>query len=83
MARYRAVAALSTCLLNVSVCWQKSGRPITSEETETGGFGARSLILGFPWVIGFWVSFGDFGIPRSVHTRALAKVELQRIFSCH
>ena len=59
VARYRAVAALSTCLLNVSVCWQKSGRPITSEETETGGFGARSLILGFPWVFGFWVSVGN------------------------
>ena len=32
-----------------------------------GGFGgALPLVLGFPWVFGFWVSLGEFGILRSL-----------------
>ena len=69
----RTPPALSTCPLVVSVFWQErgSGRRTPSPTDGSrqvrvwgrGGFGACSLVLGFPWVFGFWVPLGNLGFP--------------------
>ena len=46
-----------------------------------GGLGAHSLVLGFPSVFGFWVSFGEFGIPRSLHTQVF-RLRLSKGVGC-
>lgn len=49
-------------------------------------WGALScFVVGFPWVFGFWVSVGEFGIPRSLNINSIElaiKKEHVLVVSC-